>query len=75
MLITRTKEYYQIDLTTRLPPGTDSIDELNNNPRQPRPPAEAKRPVPEWPPLSQRKGKWIAKYLDTVWFDLVLPSS
>ncbi|KAI8722925.1 hypothetical protein NCS52_00438000 [Fusarium sp. LHS14.1] len=65
-LITRTKEYYQIDLTKRLPPGTDSIDQLNNNPRQPRPPAEAKRPVPEWPPLSERKGKWIAKYLDTL---------
>ncbi|TDZ32658.1 hypothetical protein C8035_v010995 [Colletotrichum spinosum] len=60
----RGKEYYALDLASNLPPGTDSPDQLNTNRRQPRPPAEPKRPLPEWPPEAERKGKWISAYLD-----------
>ncbi|KAM6506718.1 hypothetical protein FSOLCH5_013693 [Fusarium solani] len=54
----------KLDVSDRLPPGTDSVEQHDRNPRQPRPPAVAKRPVPEWPPVPERKGKWIAAYLD-----------
>ncbi|KAJ3539274.1 hypothetical protein NM208_g5552 [Fusarium decemcellulare] len=63
-LSARNKEYYRIDVSTNLPPGTDTVEQFENNPRQPRPPATPKRPVPEWPQESERKGKWISKYLD-----------
>ncbi|EGU86228.1 hypothetical protein FOXB_03250 [Fusarium oxysporum f. sp. conglutinans Fo5176] len=63
-LLERKKDYYRVNLTQRLPPGTDSIDQFEAHPRQPRPPAVPKRPVPEWPPESERKGKWISAYLD-----------
>lgn len=62
----RDKEYYRVDITDRLPPGTDTVDALLSKPRQPRPPVIAKRTVPEWPPESERKGKWIAHYLNKV---------
>ncbi|TDZ74791.1 hypothetical protein CTRI78_v000377 [Colletotrichum trifolii] len=60
----RGNEYYALDLASNLPPGTDSPDQLITNRRQPRPPASPKRPLPEWPPEAERKGKWISAYLD-----------
>ncbi|KAI6777426.1 hypothetical protein HG530_001371 [Fusarium avenaceum] len=60
----RDPTYYKMDLSNYLPPGTDNVDQLGENARQPRPPAAPKRPLPEWPPESDRKGKWISKYFD-----------
>lgn len=65
-LVERDKEYYALDFGSNLPPGTDTADQLDNNQRQPRPPTQSQRPVPEWPPEEKRKGKWISAYLDTV---------
>lgn len=63
----RDKEYYELNFSKAgLPPGTDSLDQLDKNPRLPRPPATQKRPCPPLPPTSERKGKWLEKYLDTV---------
>jgi hypothetical protein len=62
----RTKAHYELRYTNGLPPGTDSIDQLEKNPRLPRPPATPKRPVPELPSISERKGHWLSKYLDQV---------
>lgn len=64
----RDPTYYKMDLSNYLPPGTDNVDQLGENARQPRPPAAPKRPLPEWPPESDRKGKWISKYFDQVSF-------
>ncbi|KAK7438352.1 hypothetical protein CaCOL14_007793 [Colletotrichum acutatum] len=64
VLRNRERSFYKLDLTNNLPPGTDSISQFEAHPRQPRPPAEPKRPVPEWPPEADRKGKWISAYLD-----------
>ncbi|VUC37619.1 unnamed protein product [Clonostachys rosea] len=55
---------YELRLTAGLPPGTDSYEQLSINPQLPRPPPKLTRPLPDWPPLEQRKGKWIAKYLN-----------
>ncbi|KAF4960420.1 hypothetical protein FSARC_10480 [Fusarium sarcochroum] len=55
---------YKLDISNRLPPGTEDIDQLTEDARQPRLPAKLKRPLPEWPPVSQRKGKWISRYFD-----------
>ncbi|KAL0937267.1 uncharacterized protein CTRU02_206998 [Colletotrichum truncatum] len=63
-ILERGPQYYKIDITDNLPPGTDSVDQFEENPRQPRPPARSKRPLPEWPPEAERRGKWIYKYLD-----------
>ncbi|KAF4420056.1 hypothetical protein CFRS1_v014891 [Colletotrichum fructicola] len=63
-LLERDKLYYKLDITDNLPPGTDSIEQFEVSPRQPRPPPRPKRPVPEWPPEAERKGKWIWRYLD-----------
>ncbi|KAI8286824.1 hypothetical protein K4K56_008574 [Colletotrichum sp. SAR 10_98] len=63
-LLERDKVYYKLDITDNLPPGTDSIEQFELSPRQPRPPPRPKRPVPEWPPEAERKGKWIWRYLD-----------
>ncbi|KAF5500110.1 hypothetical protein CGCS363_v007238 [Colletotrichum siamense] len=65
-LVERDKEYYALDFGSNLPPGTDTADQLDNNQRQPRPPTQSQRPVPEWPPEEKRKGKWISAYLDTL---------
>lgn len=65
-LLERDKEYYALDFSSNLPPGTDTVDQLDNNQRQPRPPSEPHRSVPEWPPEEERKGKWISAYLNTV---------
>ncbi|EXF85874.1 hypothetical protein CFIO01_11965 [Colletotrichum fioriniae PJ7] len=64
VLRNRERSFYKLDLNDNLPPGTDSISQFEAHPRQPRPPAEPKRPVPEWPPEAERKGKWISAYLD-----------
>ncbi|KAF0327075.1 reductase [Colletotrichum asianum] len=55
-LLERNKEYYALNFGSNLPPGTDTVDQLDNN----------QRPVPEWPPEQERKGKWISAYLDTL---------
>ncbi|KAF4880017.1 hypothetical protein CGCSCA1_v001139 [Colletotrichum siamense] len=65
-LLERDKEYYALDFSNNLPPGTDTVDQLDNNQRQPRPPSQPHRSVPEWPPEEERKGKWISAYLDTL---------
>jgi hypothetical protein len=63
----RNKRYYELDLTKiGLPPGTDSYNQLVDNPRLPRPPATPKRPLPSTPPESERKDQWIAEYFDKV---------
>ncbi|KAK5047675.1 hypothetical protein LTR84_006340 [Exophiala bonariae] len=62
----RNKAYYQLKFTHGLPPGTDSFDQFEKNPRHPRAPATPKRELPALPPLSERHGKWISKYLDTL---------
>ncbi|KAH7009167.1 hypothetical protein B0J12DRAFT_611813 [Macrophomina phaseolina] len=48
------------------PKGYRSWEEFHTNPWKPLPPAVPKRPVPQWPPPEQRKGKWVSKYLDTL---------
>ncbi|KAK0638135.1 hypothetical protein DIS24_g10116 [Lasiodiplodia hormozganensis] len=58
------REQYKLELTNGLPPGCDSWEQYESNPRQPRPTPTPKRPVPQWPPREQRKGKWIQKYID-----------
>ncbi|KAF4849798.1 hypothetical protein CGCSCA4_v004233 [Colletotrichum siamense] len=63
-LLERDKLYYKLDITDNLPPGTDSIEQFELSPRQPRLSPRPKRPVPEWPPEAERKGKWIWRYLD-----------
>lgn len=60
----KSNNQYELKLTNGLPPGCDSWEQFTSNPRQPRPPATPKRPVPQWPPREERKGKWIKKYLD-----------
>jgi len=63
----RDKDYYRLKFTpNNLPPGTDTLDQVEKNPRVPRPAATPKRPLPPLPPKSERKGKWIGPYLDTV---------
>ncbi|PSN67243.1 hypothetical protein BS50DRAFT_588230 [Corynespora cassiicola Philippines] len=60
----RDKEYYRLDVSNNLPPGTDIVEELERRPRLPRSPALPRRSLPELPPRSERRGKWISKYLD-----------
>lgn len=62
----RSSDYYELHFTeaSGLPPGTDTIDQVKNNPRQPRPPPDAIRTLPPLPPKSERKGRWIDSYLD-----------
>ena len=63
----RDKRYYELKFEKAgLPPGTDSYDQVDKNPRLPRPPATPKRSLPPLPPTSERKGKWLERYLDTV---------
>jgi hypothetical protein len=62
----RNKSHYQLEFTHGLPPGTDSIEQFEKNPRLPRPPPIPKRELPALPPYSERKGKWIGKYYDKV---------
>jgi hypothetical protein len=62
----RTKEYYDLQFTHGLPPGTDTREQLVQNPRLPRPPPVAKRTVLQLPPVAEHKGKWIGRYLDQV---------
>jgi hypothetical protein len=49
-----------------LPPGTDTYAQLRESPRLPLPPPKPWRKVPELPPMSERKGKWVVKYLNTL---------
>lgn len=62
--MSKTESLYEINPTVGLPPGTDSYEQLDLKPRVPRAPPKHTRPLPEWPPLEQRKGKWMADYLD-----------
>ncbi|CAK1365197.1 unnamed protein product [Cercospora beticola] len=55
---------YRLKFTNGLPPGTDTMNQVKDNPRLPRPPPEAKRTLPPLPPKSERKGKWINSYLN-----------
>ncbi|KAJ9145431.1 Eukaryotic translation initiation factor 3 subunit M [Pleurostoma richardsiae] len=62
--ITRTESPYKLKFTNGLPPGTDSYEQFELNPRYPRPAPPLKRPTPPWPPKDERKGKWLDKYFD-----------
>lgn len=65
-LLARDPDYYRLRFTNGLPPGTDSVEQLQEKPRLPRPPPKPKRPLPPLPPRTARTGKWLEKYLNTV---------
>lgn len=60
------KNPYELDVTAELPPGTDSVAQLGEKPRHAFAPSAKKTETVELPPLSERKGKWMQKYLDKV---------
>lgn len=60
------KHAYELGLVNGLPPGTATVRQLYDEPRQPRRIPIAGRTVPELPPKYERKGRWICKYLDSV---------
>jgi hypothetical protein len=58
---------YELELITGLPPGTDEVRQLRDEPRlPPSVDVEKRRTLPKFPPVEQRTGKWITRYLSQV---------
>lgn len=61
---------YELDLVTGLPPGTDFVEQLNQKPRYASDALtkNESKAAPSLPPLAERTGKWISRYLERVSF-------